>query len=429
MPPNELAELKTQLQDLLEKGFIRPSSSTWGCPAIFVKKKDQTLQMCVDYKPLNEVTIKNKYPLPRIAILFDQLTGARVFSKIDLRSGYHQIHIRPEDIPKTAFTTRYGLFEYMVMSFRLTNAPTHFTYLMNSVFMPELDKFMVVFIDDILIYSKNEEEHVRHLQIVLTCLREHQLYAKFSKCAFWLEEIQFLGHVLSAKGIAVDPSKVKDILEWKPPTTVHQVRSFLGLAGYYRRFILDFSKLVKPITSLLKNDTKFNWSSKCNEAFEQLKELLTTAPVLAQPDIEKPFDVYCDASGSGLDCVLMQEGRVIAYASRQLRQHEEHYPTHDLELDTVVHALKIWRHYLLGNICHIYTDHKSLKYIFTQSELNMRQRRWLELIKDYKLEIHYHPGKANVVADALSLKAFCHCLTMKTSDITLCQEMEKLNLG
>jgi hypothetical protein len=428
MPPNELAELKTQLQDLLEKGFIRPSSSPWGCPAIFVKKKDQTLRMCVDYRPLNEVTIKNKYPLPRIDILFDQLTGARVFSKIDLRSGYHQIRIRPKDIPKTAFTTLYRLFEYLVMSFGLTNAPAHFTYLMNSVFMPELDKFVVVFIDDILIYSKNEEEHAKHFWIVLTRLREHQLYAKFSKCAFWLEEIQFLGHVLSANGIAVDPSKVKDILEWKLPTTVHQVRSFRGLAGYYRRFIPDFSKIVKPITSLLKNDTKFNWSSRCNKAFEQLKVLLTTAPVLAQPDIEKPFDIYCDASGSGLGCVLMQEGRVIAYASRQLRRHEEHYPTHDLELAAVVHALKIWRHYLLGNICHIYTDHKSLKYIFTQSELNMRQKRWLELIKDYELEIHYHPGKANMVADALSRRASCHCLTIKTSNITLCQEMEKLNL-
>jgi hypothetical protein len=179
--------------------------------------------------------------------------------------------------------------------------------------------------------------------------------------AFWLEKIQFLGHVLSAKGIAVDPSKVKDILEWNSPTTVHQVRSFLGLAGYYRRFIPDFSKIVKPITGLLKNDTKFDWSSKCNEAFEQLKVLLTTALVLAQPDIEKPFDVYCDTSGSGLGCVLIQEGRVIAYASRQLRRHEEHYPTHDLELAAVVHALKIWRHYLLGNTCHLYTDHKKFE--------------------------------------------------------------------
>jgi hypothetical protein len=238
-----------------------------------------------------------------------------------------------------------------------------------------------------------------------------------------------LGHVLSANGIAVDPSKVKDIPEWKPPTTIHQVRSFLGLAGYYRIFISDLSKIVKPIKSLLKNDTKFNWSSRCNEAFEQLKVLLTTAPVLAQPNIEKPFDVYFDASSSGLGCVLMREGRVIVYASRQLRQHEEHYPTHDFKLAAVVHALKIWCHYLLGNICHIYTDHKSLKYIFTQSELNMRQGRWLELIKDYDLEIHYHPGKANVVADTLSRKASCHCLTVRTPNTTLCQEMEKLNLG
>jgi hypothetical protein len=209
---------------------------------------------------------------------------------------------------------------------------------------------------------------------------------------------------------------------------VHQVKSFLGLARYYRRFILDFSKIVKPITELLKNDVKFVWSPKCNEAFEQLKILLTTAPVLAQPDIKNSFDVYCDASGIRLGCVLMQEGRVISYASRQLHRHEVHYPTHDLELAAVVHDFKIWSHYLLGNVCHMYTDHKSLKYI-TQSELNMRQRRWLELIKDYDLEIHYHRGKANVVADALSHKAFCHCLMVGSPNTTLCQEMERLNLG
>jgi hypothetical protein len=237
-----------------------------------------------------------------------------------------------------AFTTRYGLFEYLVMSFGLTNALAHFTYLMNSVFMPKLDKFVVVFIDD-MIYSKNKEEHVEHLRIVLMRLREHQLYAKFSKCVIWLEEIQFLGHILSAKGIADDESKVKDILEWKSPTTVHQVRSFLGLAGYNRRFILDLFKIVKLITELLKNEVKFNWSPKCNEAFELLKTLLTTAVVLAQPDIENLFNVYCDASDIGLGCVMMQEGRVIAYASRQLCRHEEHYPTYDLELVDVVHAL------------------------------------------------------------------------------------------
>jgi hypothetical protein len=223
MPPHELAKLKVQLQEFLEKCFIRPSSSPWGCSTLFVKKKDQTLRMCVDYRLLNELTIKNKYPLPRIDILFDQLAGAKVFSKIDLRSRYHQIKIRPEDILKTAFTTRYGLYEYLVMSFGLTNAPTHFMYLMNSVFMLELDKFVVVFIDDILVYSKSEEEHAEHLKVVLTRLRDHQLYAKFSKCEFWLKEVQFLGHVLSAEGVAVEPGKVKDILNWKPPISVHEV--------------------------------------------------------------------------------------------------------------------------------------------------------------------------------------------------------------
>jgi hypothetical protein len=230
---------------------------------------------------------------------------------------------------------------------------------------------------------------------------------------------------LLAKGVAVDPGKVKDILNWKPPISVHEVRSFLGMAGYYRRFIPDFSKVAKPITELLKNQTKFILSPECEKAFRILKKSLTTAPVLAQPDIEKPFDVYCDASGIGLGCVLMQKGRVIAYASRQLKRHEEHYPTHDLELAAVVHALKIWRHYLLGNTCHIYTDYKSLKYIFTQSELNMRQRRWLELIKDYDLEVHYHPGKENVVADALGRKNHCNCMTVKPMDHSLCYELKK----
>jgi len=204
-----------------------------------------------------------------------------------------------------AFTTCYGLYEYLVMSFGLTNALAHFMYLMNSVFMLELDKFVVVFIDDILIYSKTKKEHAEHLRIVLTRLREHQLYAKFSKCEFWLDTVHFLGHVLSAEGVAVDPGKVEEVLNWIPPTTVHEVRSFLSMAGYYRRFIPDFPRVAKPITTLLKNQTKFVWSSECERAFQTLKRLLTTAPVLAQPDIEKPFDVYCDASGIGIGCVLM----------------------------------------------------------------------------------------------------------------------------
>ncbi|WVZ97350.1 hypothetical protein U9M48_042897 [Paspalum notatum var. saurae] len=427
MAPDELKELKTQLQEQLDKVFIRPSSSPWGCPALFVEKKDQGgKRLCVDYRPLNAVIVKNKYPLPHIDILFDQLGEATVFSKIDLRSRYHQIKVREEDIPKTAFSTRYGLYEYLVMSFGLTNAPAFFMYLMNSVFMNELDKFMVLFIDDILVYSKNEKEHEEHLRIVLSRLREHKLYAKFSKCAFWLKEVAFLGHILSLKGVAVDPSKVEDVLNWKQPQTVTKIRSFLGLAGYYHRFIKDFSRISKPMTALTQKNAKFAWGPKCEEAFGTLKKLLTSTPVLAQPDITKPFDVYCDASGSGIGCVLMQEGRVIAYASSQLRKHEINYPTHDLELLAVVYALKKWRHYLLGNTCHIYTDHKSLKYIFTQPKLNMRHRRWLELIKDYDLEVHYHPRKANVVADALSRKAHCNFIEARSTVRVLCCEIRDI---
>jgi hypothetical protein len=240
MPPNELAELKIQLQDLLDKGYIRPSASPWGCSALFVKKKDNSLRLCVDYRPLNAVTIKNKYPLPRIDILFDQLAGAKVFSKIDLRSGYHQIKIRSSDIPKIAFSTRYGLYEYLVMLFGLTNAPAYFMYLLDSVFMQELDKFIVVFIDDILIYSKNPEAHAKYLHVVLQRLRDHHLYANSSKCEFWLDTVKFLGHTISSDGISVDPSKVQEVLDWKPPMSVHQIRSFLSLAGYYRCFIPDF---------------------------------------------------------------------------------------------------------------------------------------------------------------------------------------------
>jgi hypothetical protein len=410
----------------LDKGFIRPSTSPWGCPALFVKKKDESLRLCIDYRPLNAVIIKNKYPLPRIDVLFDQLVGAKVFSKIDLRSGYHQIKIRASDIPKTAFSTRYGLYEFLVMSFGLTNAPAYFMYLMNSVSMPELDKFVVVFIDDILVYSKNEEEHAGHLHVVLQRLREHHLYAKLSKCDFWLKEIKFLGHTISQAGIAVDPDKVQEVMNWKPPTTVRQIRSFLGLAGYYRRFIPDFSRIAKPITELLKKEAKFVWGQKCKDAFHALRQHLTTTPVLAQPDSSNPFDVYCDASGTGLGCVLMQDNRVIAYASRALKPHEQNYPTHDLELAAVVHALKMWRHYLMGTHCNIFTDHKSFKYIFTQADLNMRQRRWLELIKDYDLEVNYHPGKANVVADALSRKLQCNCVMMDSCIDTLCDELRKM---
>jgi hypothetical protein len=292
MPPKELAELKIELQELLDKGYICPSSSPCGSPALFVKNKDGSLRMCVDYRPLNAMTIKNKYSLPHIDVLFDQLASAQVFSKIDLRSGYHQIKIRACDIPKTAFSTRYGLYEFLVMSFGLTNAPAYFMYLMNSVFMNELDKFVVVFMDDILIYSKSKAEHAKHLRIVLQRLRDHKLYAKFSKCEFWLDSVMFLGHTISKDGISVDPSKVQEAMDWKPPKSVHQILSFLGLAGYYRRFIPDFSRIAKPMTELLKKGVKFVWGEECDHAFHTLRKHLTSAPLLTQPDMSKPFEVF-----------------------------------------------------------------------------------------------------------------------------------------
>jgi ribonuclease HI len=239
----------------------------------------------------------------------------------------------------------------------------------------------------------------------------------------------FLGHIINQDGLAVDPKKVADILNWKAPKDVRGIKSFIGMAGYYRRFIEGFSKIARPMTALLTKKVEFKWTQKCQEAFEELKNRLTTAPVLVLPDVHKPFSLYCDASYTGLGCVLMQEGRVVAYSSRQLKIHEKNYPTHDLELAAVVHALKTWRHYLYGQKCDIYTDHKSLKYIFTQTELNMRQRRWLELIKDYELEIHYRPGKANVVADALSRKSQVNMMAMYPMSYELAKEFDRLSLG
>jgi hypothetical protein len=404
LAPTEMQELANQLKELQDKGFIRPSHSPWGAPILFVKKKDGSFRMCIDYRELNKLTVKNRYPLPRIDDLFDQLQGAKYFSKIDLRSGYHQLRVHEDDIPKTAFRTRYGHFEFTVMPFGLTNAPAVFMDLMNRVCRPYLDKFVIVFIDDILIYSKSKDEHAEHLRKVLELLRNEKLYGKFSKCEFWLEEVHFLGHVVNKNGIQVDPSKIDSVKNWRTPETPTEVRQFLGLAGYYRRFIENFSKIAQPLTQLTQKDRPYVWGDKQEEAFQILKDRLCNAPILSLPEGSEDFVVYCDASGQGLGCVLMQRGKVIAYASRQLKVHEKNYTTHDLELGAVVFALKCWRHYLYGTKSVIYTDHKSLQHIFNQQDLNMRQRRWLELLSDYDCDIRYHPGKANVVADALSRK-------------------------
>nr|XP_016451558.1 PREDICTED: uncharacterized protein LOC107776208 [Nicotiana tabacum] len=296
-----------------------------------------------------------------------------------------------KDVPKTAFRTRYGHYEFLVMPFGLTNAPAAFMDRMNRVFKHYLGQFVVVFIDDILVYSKNREDHDKHIRIVMQILKERQLYAKLSKCEFWLNEVAFLGHIVSSEGVKVDPSKIQAIIDWKLPKTPTEIRNFLGLAGYYRRFVKGFSIIASPLTKLLGENAKFVWDNKCQESFENLKSLLTQAPILSLPAEGNDYVVYSDASHRGLGCVLMQEGKVIAYASRKLKSHELNYPTHDHELAAIVFALKIWRHYLYREKCHIFTDHKSLKYLGTQKELNLRQHRWLELIKDYDCTIDYHP--------------------------------------
>ncbi|GKE02571.1 putative reverse transcriptase domain-containing protein, partial [Tanacetum coccineum] len=381
LAPSEMKELAEQLQELSDKGFIRPISSPWGAPILFVKKKDRSFCMCIDYRKLNKLTVKNRYLLPRINDLFDQLQGSSVYSKIDLRSGYHQLRVREEDIPKTVFRMRYGHYEFQVMPFGLTNAPAVFMDLMNRVCKPYLDKFVIVFIDDILIYSKNNEEHEEHLKLILELLKKDELY-----------------------GIHVDPAKIDSIKDWASFKSVTEIRQFLGLACYYRRFIEGFSKIAKPMTKLTQKTVKFDSGEKEEAAFQLIKQKLCSTPILDLPKGSKNFIVYCDASHKGLGVVLMQNEKVIAYASRQLKIHEKNYTTHDLELEVVVFALKMWTHYLYGTRCTVFTDHKSLQHILDQKELNMRQRRWLELLSDYDCDIRYHPGKANIVADALSRK-------------------------
>ncbi|GJT07479.1 putative reverse transcriptase domain-containing protein [Tanacetum coccineum] len=350
--PSEMKELSEQLKELSSKGFIRPSSSPWGAPVLFVKKKDGSFRMCIDYRELNKLMVKNRYPLPRIDDFFDQLQGSSVYSKIDLRSGYHQLRFREEDIPKTAFKTRYSHYEFQVMLFGLTNAPAVFVDLMNRVCKPYLDKFVIVFIDDILIYSKIKQEHEEHLKLILELLQKEEF-----------------------KGIHVDPAKIESIKDWASPKSPTEIRQFLGLVGYYRRFIERFLKIAKPMTKLTQKKVKFVWGDKQEAAFQLLKQKLCSAPILALPEGSKDFIIYCDASIKGLGAVLMQREKVIAYASFQLKIHEKNCTSHDLELGAVVFALKIWRHYLYGPSA-----------------------------RDYDCDIRYHPRKANVVADALSKK-------------------------
>nr|GEX97982.1 putative reverse transcriptase domain-containing protein [Tanacetum cinerariifolium] len=365
LAPLEMQELSNQLQELADRGFIRPSTSPWGAPVLFAKEKTDLLE-CV------------------LIIV-----------------SYHQLRVRDEDIPKTAFKTRYGHYEFQVMLFGLTNATVVFMDLINRVCKPYLVKFVIVFIDDILIYSRNKEEHANHLRIIIELL----IKEKF-------------------QGLHVDPAKIEAVKNLASPTTPTEIRQFLGLVGYYRRFIKYFSNIAKSLTILTQKDKKFVWGEDQEMAFQILKQKLCKALILALPEGNDDFVIYYDVSIQGLRAVLMQREKVIAYASQQLKPHEENYTTHDLELGAVMFALKIWRHYLYVTKCIVFTDHKSLQHVLNQKELNMRQRRWLVLLADYDCEICYHPGKANVVADALSRKRIIKSCRVKPLHVRMSKTIQ-----
>ena len=402
----ELIELKVQLEELTKSGFIQSSKSPFGAPILFVKKKDGTMRMCVDYRALNNVTIKNSYALPRVDELFDRLQGARYFSKIDLRSGYHQIRIVPGDVPKTAFRTRYGHFEFLVLPFGLTNAPGTFMHLMHETFRPFLDDFVLVFLDDILIYSKTLEEHTTHVRQVLESLRKAKLYAKASKCEFFKTEVEFLGHFVGRDGVRMMEDKIQAVADWPEPKNVRDVRAFLGTAGYYRKFIKNFSKIAAPLNELTKESVKFEWSPLHTAGFLSLKAAMQSAPVLALPDPKLPYVIHTDASGFATGAVLMQDqGRglqPIAYLSKKMLDAETRYPVHEQELLAIIHALGSWRHYLHGVKFTVMTDHQSLRYFKTQPMLSGRQSRWKDVIANFDFDIEYIKGEANPVADGLS---------------------------
>jgi hypothetical protein len=419
--PAEMEEMKKQVTELLKIGLVQQSFSPFGAPVLFVKKKTGELRMCIDYRALNKVTIPNRYPLPRIDDLLDRLQGATVFSSLDLLSGYWQIRLTPEDQAKSAFRTPFGLYEFKVMPFGLTNAPAVFMATMNDM-LGDLP-FCAVYLDDILVFSKSKDEHIAHVRTVLERLEQNQFYVKLSKCDFFKPEVKYLGHIVSDTGIKPDPDKIKLVTDWPVPKTVRDVRSFLGLANYFRRFVPKFAEISDPIVNLTKvvcsrrksDTTNVVWTPQCETAFAALKQALTSAPVLRVPDLNKPFQLITDASDYALGAILVQEGQPVAYESRKLAKAERNYHTTDKELLAVVHALKLWRCYLEGVTFQVITDHNPLVYLQTQPLLSRRQARWSEFLSQFSFKWEYKPGVDNP-SDALSRHpSMCVLAAMSTT--------------
>ncbi|GBG84049.1 hypothetical protein CBR_g37925 [Chara braunii] len=405
MSPRELEELRKQLDELLEKGWIRPSSSPFGAPVLFVPKKEGELRMCIDYRGLNAIIVKNAEPLPRIDDLLDRVQGAKYFSKIDLKSGYHQMEVHPDDQHKTAFRTRYGHYEFIVMPFGLTNAPTTFQRCMNDLFRPWLDRFVVVYLDDILVFSKTLDEHQGHFRQVLEKLRE----ANFKKCDWAKTQVLYLGHVLDGDGVKPEDSKIAAIRDWPTPRAFTELRSFLGLANYYRKFVRNFSTIAAPLRRLLRKETIWKWDKDCKSAMKKLKQALIEYPVLKVADPSLPFVVTTDASQYGIGVVLQQDDgngyRPVEFMSARMPSEKVATFTYERELYALRQALEHWKHYLLGRHFKVYSDHETLRWLKTQVKMTPKLTRWAAEIDQYDFELKPVKGKYNVVADALSRRA------------------------